>query len=276
MHKLVPHLLLTLLLGLLANSKVRIIKNILIKGFIWLYKPDLNEAIYSDIEKYSSYNDFFTRKLKHGSRVIDNVNTSFISPVDGEIVDHGLIKEGQLIQAKKFNYSLEDLIGRDYKSLYSGGYFITIYLAPTDYHRIHCPFNGQITDSKHLGTSLYSVNKKAQESIPYLYIKNERSVLQIDSDGFKYSLVSVGASVVGSIVPFWSTDENSSRKKLIQEWNEGPGQKIQINKGDELAYFRMGSTVILLFEDSSKLDLDSLKENMLVKFGNKLVSLKNI
>ena len=113
MHKLVPHLLLTLLLGLLANSKVRIIKNILIKGFIWLYKPDLNEAIHSDIEKYSSYNDFFTRKLKYGSRIIDNVNTSFISPVDGEIVDHGLIEERQLIQAKKFNYSLEDLIGRD-------------------------------------------------------------------------------------------------------------------------------------------------------------------
>ena len=82
--------------------------------------------------------------------------------------------------------------------------------------------------------------------------------------------------MVGSIVPFWSTDENSSRKKLIQEWNEGPGQKEQIKKGDELAHFRMGSTVILLFEDSSKLDLDSLKENMLVKFGNKLVSLKNI
>ena len=276
MHKLVPHLFLTLLLGLLANSKVRIIKKLLIKGFIWLYKPDLNEAIHSDIEKYSSYNDFFTRKLKQGSRVIDDEDTSFISPVDGEIVDHGLIEEGQLIQAKKFNYALEDLVGGDYKSHYSQGYFITIYLAPTDYHRIHCPFGGHITNSKHLGTSLYSVNKTAQESIPNLYVKNERSVLQIDSDGFKYSLVSVGASVVGSIVPFWSTDKNSSRKQLIQEWNEGPGQKKQINKGDELAFFRMGSTVILLFEDLSKLDLDSLKENMLVKFGHKLVSLKNI
>ena len=276
MHKLIPHLFLTHLLGLLANCKVRIIKNLLIKGFIRLYKPNLNEAIYSDIKRYGSYNDFFTRKLKKGSRVVDNTNTSFISPVDGEIVDHGLIEEGQLIQAKKFNYALEDLVGEDYRSHYSQGYFITIYLAPTDYHRIHCPFGGQITDSKHLGTSLYSVNKQAQESIPNLYIKNERSVLQIDSEGFKYSLVSVGASVVGSIVPFWSTDENSSRKQLIKEWNRGPDQKAQINKGDELAHFRMGSTVILLFEDSSKLDLDSLKENMLVKFGNKLVSLKNI
>ena len=64
MHKLVPHLFLTLLLGLLANSKVRIIKNLLIKGFIWLYKPDLNEAIHADIAKYSSYNDFFYKKTK--------------------------------------------------------------------------------------------------------------------------------------------------------------------------------------------------------------------
>jgi len=276
MHKIIPHLFLTHLLGLLANCKVRIIKNLLIRSFIKLYKPNLNEAIYSDIKKYGSYNDFFTRKLKKGSRVVDNTDTSFISPVDGEIVDHGLIEEGQLIQAKKFNYALEDLVGEDYRSHYSQGYFITIYLAPTDYHRIHCPFGGQITYSQHLGTSLYSVNKQAQESIPNLYIKNERSVLQIDSEGFKYSLVSVGASVVGSIVPFWSTDENSSRKQLIKEWNRGPDQKTQINKGDELAHFRMGSTVILLFEDSSKLDLDSLKENMLVKFGNKLVSLKNI
>ena len=83
MQKLVPHLFLTHLLGLLANSKVRIIKNLLIKAFISLYKPDLNEAIYSDIEKYSSYNDFFTRKLKQGTRVIDNVNISFIYTVDG-------------------------------------------------------------------------------------------------------------------------------------------------------------------------------------------------
>ena len=51
MHKLVPHLFITFLMGLLANSKVRIIKNLLIKGFIELYKPDLNEAIHSDIEK---------------------------------------------------------------------------------------------------------------------------------------------------------------------------------------------------------------------------------
>ena len=81
---------------------------------------------------------------------------------------------------------------------------------------------------------------------------------------------------MGSIVPFWSVDDNASRSKLINEWKKGPSDKKQIKKGDELAHFKMGSTIILLFEDSSKLDLDSLIENKLVKFGNKLVSLKNI
>ena len=276
MHKLIPNILLTRILGFLASSKLKIVKTILIKGFIAIYKPNLNEALYEDIRKYESYNDFFTRKLKEGSRIIDNSDTSFTSPVDGEIVDHGFIEEGQLIQAKKFKYALEDLVGKNYKNLYDEGYFITIYLAPTDYHRIHCPFDGKIMDSQHLGTSLYSVNKKAQESIPKLYVKNERSVLQIDSEGLNYSLVSVGASVVGSIVPFWSVDKNASRKQLIEEWKSVAMLNEQVRKGDELAHFKMGSTVILLFEDSSKLDLDSLIENKLVKFGDKLVSLKNI
>jgi len=276
MYKLIPNILLTRILGFLASSKLKIVKTILIKGFIAIYKPNLNEALYEDIRKYESYNEFFTRKLKEGSRIIDNSDTAFTSPVDWEIVDHGFIEEGQLIQAKKFKYALEDLVGKNYKNLYDEGYFITIYLAPTDYHRIHCPFDGKIMDSQHLGTSLYSVNKKAQESIPKLYVKNERSVLQIDSEGLNYSLVSVGASVVGSIVPFWSVDENASRKQLIEEWKSVAMLNEQVRKGDELAHFKMGSTVILLFEDSSKLDLDSLIENKLVKFGERLVSLRKI
>ena len=141
--------------------------------------PNTEEAIYSDINKYSSYNDFFTRRLRTGSRNIDESEKVFISPVDGEIVDHGSINDGQLIQAKKYKYDLASLVGNDHKDKFKRGYFITIYLAPTDYHRIHCPFDGQISDSLHLGNSLYSVNKQAQRSIPRLYIKNELSLIHI-------------------------------------------------------------------------------------------------
>ena len=229
-----------------------------------------------DINSYSSYNDFFTRKLAKESRIIELSKNSFVSPVDGEIVSHGFIEDGKLLQAKKHNYELDELVGIDYQNKYKGGYFITIYLAPTDYHRIHCPWDGEIINSNHLGSSLYSVNKKAQESIPRLYIKNERSVLHIVSNSLEYALVSVGASVVGSIVPFWIDNKECSRKELVEEWKIGPPKATNVKKGDELAYFRMGSTVILIFKDSYKIDLDYLKENKLVKFGNKLVSLKNI
>ena len=56
---------------------------------------------------------------------------------------------------------------------------MTIYLAPTDYHRIHCPLYKVRSIHLHLGSLSFSVNKKAQETIPKLYIKNERSVLHI-------------------------------------------------------------------------------------------------
>ena len=273
---MIPHIFLTFIAGALADCKIKIIKNFLIRTFIALYKPNLEEAMNKDINSYSSYNDFFTRKLANESRIIELSENSFISPVDGEIVSHGFIEDGKLLQAKKHDYELDELVGIDYQNKYKEGYFITIYLAPTDYHRIHCPWDGEIIHSNHLGSSLYSVNKKAQESIPRLYIKNERSVLHIVSNSLEYALVSVGASVVGSIVPFWIDNKECSRKELVEEWKIGPPEDTKVKKGDELAYFRMGSTVILIFKNSDKIDLDSLKENKLVKFGNKLVSLKNI
>ena len=276
MQKFIPHILLTFLLGFLANSQIRIVKNILIKAFIAFYKPNLDEAIHSDIKKYSSYNDFFSRKLKADARRIDKSQEVIISPVDGEIVDHGYIINNQLIQAKKYNYEFEELTGEKDSREYENAYFITIYLAPTDYHRIHCPFDAKISNSIHLGSSLFGVNKNAQQSIPNLYVKNERSVLHLISDNFEYVLVSVGASVVGSIVPFWSNNDKTSRSELIQDWRNGPQEERLIKKGEELAHFRMGSTVILIFKDSDLLDLDSLKENKLVKFGDKLVRLKTV
>ena len=262
--------------GALANCKIKIIKNLLIKAFITIYKPNLEEAMNKDVNSYKSYNDFFTRKLAKESRAIELSENILISPVDGKIVDHGFIKEKKLIQAKKYTYKLKELVGKDHQNKYTEGYFITIYLAPTDYHRIHCPWDGEIIDSNHLGSSLYSVNKKAQESIPNLYIKNERSVLHIASNSLEYAVVSVGASVVGSIVPFWINNKECSRKELVEEWKIGPLENTEVKKGDELAYFKMGSTVVLIFDNSDRIDLDSLEENKLVKFGNKLVAFKNI
>ena len=278
MQSFIPHLILTKLMGRLAGSENRIIKSLLIKCFIWLYRPNLEEALISDIKQFPTYNSFFTRKLKKETRPIESSKLSIVSPVDGKIIDHGLVENNMLIQAKKHSYSVEELVGEKVTNKNSvKQYFITIYLAPTDYHRIHCPYEGYISSTSHMGKSLFSVNEKAQDNIPNLYIKNERTVMKVENSLFSYFLVSVGASIVGSVVPFWSDFRSKFRKDYIDEWNKGPEEsKKQASRGQELAHFKMGSTVILLFNDSSKLDLHSLTTNKTVKFGSKLINLKNL
>jgi phosphatidylserine decarboxylase len=261
-----------------ANSKNKVIKGFLINAFIFLYRPKLEECLVSDIKDFPTYNSFFIRELKKESRPIENSELTIVSPVDGTIVDHGIVESNMLIQAKRHKYPVHELVGGKSESAQGAKqYFITIYLAPTDYHRIHCPYGGLISSASHLGKSLFSVNKKAQENIPHLYIKNERAVMKIENNLLSYSLVSVGASIVGSIVPFWSDSGTKTRKDYINEWNDGPQEiQKQVLKGQELAHFKMGSTVILIIEDSSKLDLNSLTTNKTVKFGSKLINLKNI
>ena len=278
MQSFIPHLILTKLMGRLADSENRIIKGLLIKLFMWIYRPSLEESEISEIKEFPTYNSFFTRKLKKEARPIEKSKLSIVSPVDGIIIDHGFIENDMLIQAKKHYYSVEDLLGEKVaKKSNSKQYFITIYLAPTDYHRIHCPYEGYISSTKHMGKLLFSVNTKAQDNIPNLYIKNERTVMKVKNNLISYSLVSVGASIVGSIVPFWSNDASKSRKDLITEWNKGPEEKMkEVLKGQEIAHFKMGSTVILILNDSSKLDLHSLTTNKTVKFGTKLINLKNL
>tara|TARA_B100000686_G_scaffold176718_1_gene183733 strand:+ start:456 stop:1253 length:798 start_codon:yes stop_codon:yes gene_type:complete len=265
-------------MGRLAGSENRIIKGLLIKLFMWIYRPSLEESEISEIKEFPTYNSFFTRKLKKEARPIEKSKLSIVSPVDGIIIDHGFIENDMLIQAKKHYYSVEDLLGEKVaKKSNSKQYFITIYLAPTDYHRIHCPYEGYISSTKHMGKLLFSVNTKAQDNIPNLYIKNERTVMKVKNNLISYSLVSVGASIVGSIVPFWSNDASKSRKDFITEWNKGPEEKMkEVLKGQEIAHFKMGSTVILILNDSSKLDLHSLTTNKTVKFGTKLINLKNL
>ena len=274
--RFIPNRFLTFVMGKLAASNNYLIKTILIKGFIQIYDPDLSLIKKENIKEFKSYNDFFIRELKANSRPIEQSENIITSPVDGTIVDFGKIIEDNLIQAKEFKYSISDLLGNvDLGAKFRNGLFVTIYLAPTDYHRIHSPYAGKIISSNHMGTSLHSVNDRAQRLIPSLYIKNERGLVVVESKKLSYALVSVGASVVGSIVPFWSKNKIKFRNDLIKQWRKGPEENQKyVKKGQEIAHFRMGSTVILLLPEANKININSLYQNKTVKFGEKLIELK--
>ncbi len=274
--RFIPNRFLTFVMGKLAASNNYLIKTILIKGFIQIYDPDLSLIKKENIKEFKSYNDFFIRELKANSRPIEQSENIITSPVDGTVVDFGKIIEDNLIQAKEFKYSISDLLGNvDLGAKFRNGLFVTIYLAPTDYHRIHSPCDGKIISSNHMGTSLHSVNDRAQRLIPSLYVKNERGLVVVESKKLSYALVSVGASVVGSIVPFWSKNKIKFRNDLIKQWRKGPEENQKyVKKGQEIAHFRMGSTVILLLPEANKININSLYQNKTVKFGEKLIELK--
>ena len=277
MYKLIqafiPHKFITYIAGKIAYSKIKWLKNSFIKIFILLYKPNMEEAIFKNSEDYNSFNDFFTRKLNYSSRKICLNQKNILSPVDGTISDAGLIEDGTLIQAKKFKYKAEELLlnSNVAKKAIS---FITLYLAPGDYHRIHAPLEGSIVRAQYIPGSLFSVNELAQKNIPSLYLRNERAWIEIKNKNFSYTLVFVGASIVSGIIPCWYNSVTVSHKEIIKAWKTGPSEKNRnIIQAQYLAHFSMGSTVIILLP--TQLDKDRLKnmQGREARFGEVLFEL---
>jgi len=270
-----PFKQLTTLAGYFSNSESFFIKDLLISLFCYFYKPNLKESVESDIKRFKSFNAFFTRKLKSESRPINPDINTITSPVDGIVVQLGKIEKETLIQAKGIKYNLADLIkDKTLARAFRNGFFITIYLAPKNYHRIHSPFSGTIEETSYLGGNLYSVNAQSTRKIKSLYSSNERTFCYVRSDNFYYGLVSVGAAMVGSIVPFWNTETKPKKRNLVNLWNEGPEEDLKVvGKGQELGYFQMGSTVILLLPSGIEADKNFLYESKAVKFGEELINL---
>jgi len=197
------------------------------------YSVDMSEAKKENIEDYACFNDFFTRELKDGARPIGD---GFISPVDGTLSQNGKIENGSLIQAKGKKFTLKSLLGNGEKFTN----FATIYLAPSNYHRIHAPLDGKLLKMEYIGGDLFSVNTQTAKSINNLFARNERVVCYFDS----FTIVLVGAIFVGSMETTWHgliTPPYSKRFNI-----DYANKNITLKKGDELGRFNMGSTVILL------------------------------
>jgi phosphatidylserine decarboxylase len=224
----------------------------LIKKFVDLYKIDMSIAEPSAIEEYSSFNEFFTRKLKADARPL--AKAKIISPVDGVISQMGDIKQQQLLQAKGNYFNLNDLFGgfEQLANLFKNGKFCTIYLSPKDYHRIHMPLSGQPLDMVYVPGKLFSVNKTTSEVVSNLYARNERVINIFKTPMGPVALIMVGAIFVGSMETVWEgmitprSLQTTSEKKKAERW-QVPDNTRSLEQGDEMGRFNMGSTVILLF-----------------------------
>ncbi len=265
---ILPKNLLSYIIGILTHARYPFGLHTVVKSwFIRQYRIETAEAEHP-LDRYPTMGDFFVRKLKPGARPIAAV--PLVSPVDGTLTQGGLFIPGnaRLTQIKGLDYSLSDLAGPgwDLKDYQDGG-FLTIYLAPYNYHRIHAPIDGQVTRVAYVPGALWPVNTWSVGHIPGLFVVNERITVELSGAAGKALVVMVGATNVGRItLDFHSGMEgNKLPRPKASHWQ--PPQPIHLAKGQGLGCFELGSTVILILSKG----LMGLLDPMFLAPGNKIV-----
>ena len=253
--KLLPKNTLSRAVG--AACRVRAPKPVMravIRAFVRKYGVDAAEAEQA-VEEYPTFTEFFTRRLKPGSRPIAPGELLPISPVDGTVGEVGEIVETRLLQAKGKHYTLAELIGGPQAAedarQFAGGAFVTIYLAPYNYHRIHSPLPGRITGYVNMPGQLWPVNPVGVRNVEKLFCVNERLTTFLDSGRGPAAVVAVGATNVGRIRAVYD-DVVTNAKRTRKPQRKIYPHPIPVEKGGELAIFEMGSTVVLLFAAGMK------------------------
>lgn len=259
-----PHHLLSRLVGRLASCRVPWLKNALIRAFIRQFEVDMDEAAESDPTAYATFNDFFTRALEDDARPLGE---GVVSPADGTLSQFGPIEAGQLIQAKGHRFSAMELLGGDGEAArrYLDGSFATVYLSPSDYHRVHMPVGGTLTSMVYVPGRLFSVNAATTHHVPNLFARNERLVCHFDTAHGPMVMVLVGAMIVAAIETVWAGQVTPLSGEVQRIRFDTP---VRLEKGEEMGRFKLGSTVVMAFAEP--VDFGDLTPEQTVRMGQSL------
>ena len=273
-----PKHLLSRLVGKLAEAEMGSVTTFFIKTFIKQYNVDMSEALYEDPTHYRSFNAFFTRPLKPDVRTIDDNENVLIHAVDGTVSQFGDINSDRIFQAKGHDFSLTTLLGGkpEVAAPFKNGKFATIYLAPRDYHRIHMPVEGTLTDMIYVPGELFSVNPLTAQNIPGLFARNERVVALFDTPVGKMAMVLVGATIVASIETVWSGTVTPPAGKNVQHWSYEKDSEaaVKLEKGAELGRFKLGSTIVVCFE-KDMIEFEDMAPGMVTRLGVPMANMLN-
>jgi phosphatidylserine decarboxylase len=267
---LLPKRALTKLAGFIAEVKTPYLKNSLIRWFIRTYGVNMQEALEENPEAYANFNAFFIRQLKPNARPVSAAQV--VSPVDGCISELGSIYQGRLLQAKGHSYTVEALLACDTleSAQFENGYFATCYLSPKDYHRVHMPMSAVLRKMVAVPGKLFSVQPTTARVIPQLFAKNKRVVVWFDTDMGPMVIVLVGATIVGAIGTAWAGDIDCS-SLLRVDYTKDESVTLSLNQAEEMGYFKLGSTAIVLFTNQHPLQWrEDLKAGSPLRMGEAL------
>ncbi len=261
-----PQHALSRLAGKLADSRSPWLRDRLIRRFVAAFDVDLSEAA-RGIGEFASFNDFFTRELKPGARPLADAARFILSPADGAISQLGPITGGRILQAKGRDYSVAEILGGDAgeAARFEGGRFMTIYLSPRDYHRVHMPAAGRLQASAYLPGDLFSVNQETAAEVERLFARNERLACLFDGPDGRFASIMVGAMIVAGIDTVWPNTFRTHARAVVRE--DFSAAAHYFAAGDEMGRFHLGSTVVLLFEPGRVEWLEGLKAGDPLRMG---------
>ncbi len=215
---------------------------------------DMAEAELS-IGEYASFQDLFCRNLAQGLRPCSDDPDSIVSPVDGVLLADGVISDGLSLTVKSVRYSVAELLGDDaeWASRFADGAYQVFYLSPRDYHRMHSPVSGRVMEYRWIHGDFWPVNSLV-ERLPNVYCDNERVVSYLDTGRGVVAMVKVAAFGVGYISLSYLGEKPGDRDAALRRssWRAyNKDDSPRVTRGQELASFGMGSTVVLLYERSA-------------------------
>jgi phosphatidylserine decarboxylase len=274
---ILPHHAISRVVLVFTRIRFAPVKNTLIALFMRGFKPDLSDAETTDPFAFEHFNAFFTRALRAGARPLAGTASTLVSPVDGTLSQLGAIDRDLILQAKGRSYTLETLLAgaaRQWASRFRGGLFVTIYLAPYNYHRIHMPADGTLQSVWYVPGRLFSVNNTAAAMVHELFARNERLVLLFEGSCGAFAVIFVGALNVGSMATVWHGDVTPRRPRRVTQLPLPPASDRFRERGAEIGRFNMGSTVVLLFApDRVTLD-QQLRSGATLRLGQELGSIQ--
>jgi phosphatidylserine decarboxylase len=241
-----------------------------IKAYSKAFGVDLDEAA-RGLAEFPTFGDFFARELRPGQRVVNESPDVLVSPCDGTVHNFGTITGGRLEQVKGREYTVAELLGDEAAAAgYEGGTYCTIYLSPSNYHRVHSPVDGRIAGCRRIAGALYSVQPFFTRHLWNLFAANERIPIHLQTEHGPVCVVMVGATIVGRcVVNFADVDTNRPGGSEAPVTFDPP---LAVSRGDELGAFKIGSTVVLLTTPAYAPRM--LVERMPVQMGAALMELR--
>ena len=262
-----PRRLLTRFMGWFSEIEQPMVRDLSIGAWkLFAGDPNLHEAKKAH---FTSLHDCFIRELKDGARPIDPTPGVLVSPCDAIVGASGRIDGTELIQAKGFTYTLDDLLADPrLAEVYRDGSYVTLRLTTSMYHRFHAPYDCDVREVTYISGDTWNVNPIALKRVARLFCKNERAVVptRLQDSRESVTLVPVGAILVASIcLNFLDGALNLNYR--------GPNRiacRASFRKGDEMGYFRHGSTILVL-ATSGLVRTPNVREGERIRMGEPLL-----